>query len=159
MKQYPVRYGRSRNVVFAIVLPCLSIAPFIFLLQLFKPLDDWLAYLIIFAFLACVIFVALRIVKIIYPSAVLNVGNGEFSLRFTSPYLIRPAGFTLKAADIISFTRGTIDDADYLRFETRTHPRKFQLSARSRSMEDYESFKQAMTEINEMVSAGSSLNL
>ena len=153
MKQYPVRYGRNISVALAIVLPCFIIVPFIEVMQLFKPLEDWLAYVLIYAFLACLIFFVLRVVKIIYPPAVLNVGEKQLNIRFTAIYFLRPADFTLHASDIKSFTCGDLGDAKYMRFETQSPPRKFQLSARSTSELDFAAFKEAMIEVSEMINA------
>ena len=153
MKQYPVRYGRYIRVVIAIVLPCFIILPFIEVMQLFKPLEDWLAYVLIYAFLACLIFFVLRLVKIIYPPAVLSVGKKQLNIRFTAIYFLRPADFTIHVSDIKSFTCGNLGDAEYMRFETQSRPRKFQLSARSSSEMDLAAFKEALIEVSEMINA------
>jgi hypothetical protein len=154
LKQFSVRYGRNYAVVLivlAIVLPCLLIAPFIYLMQGLKPLEDWKALVIIFGFLGCIISLGLWLVFSVYPPAVLSINNNEISLSFKRTFFLTPSNFSFNISDITSFTRGEIGGDEYFLFKTRNPVRTFQVSASSYSFEDSFSFDGVMSDINEMV--------
>jgi len=157
-KQFYVRYGNNYRVVLAIVFPCLSIAPFIVLMQLFKPLSEWLVLSIIFAFLGGLILLVLWLVKSVYPKAILSLNENEISLRFKQGNFLSPADFSFSASNVISFETGDLSGDDYMRFKLKNPVRKFQLSAGARSVEEYLAFNEAMVEISEMVNSSKERN-
>jgi len=149
--QISVRYGRNYNVVLAIVLPCLSIVPFILFMQAYKHMQAWKVWIAIFAFLALVISLSIWLAIKGYPPTVLNISNHEISLSFEPGNFLRPSDFTVNIVDIISCTRKEMGGDEYYVFKTKNPVRTFQLSASSVSLEHLLSFSEAMEEISERV--------
>ena len=154
IKTFNVRYGRNYKVVLAIVLPCLLIVPFILLMQYVKFLEEWKVWVIIYIFLGCIISLSLWLVLRVYPSTEFSIRKNEISLSFDHSNFLSPPDFSFLIADITSFTRGEIGEAEYFIFETCNPSRKFQVSASSDKVEDLLSFNEAMVEIGEMVNEG-----
>ena len=151
--QFYVRYGNNHSVILAIVLPCLSIAPFIWLMQLFKDLEEWLVLFIIFAFLGALILFVLWLVKRVSPQAILSFNKNEISLQFKQGNYLSPTDFCFSTANVTSFITGDLRGDDYMRFKLKNPVRKFQLSAGAYGVEEYLAFNEAMVEISEMVNA------
>jgi len=148
-KKIPVLYGRNYKVVLAIVLPSLLIAPFIWGMQFLQPMNDLQLYLIIFAFLGCIISFSVWLAMRVYPPTLLNISNDEISLSFDPSNFLSPSDFSFKIADITSFTKHDLRGDEYFVFETKNPNRKFQLSAPSYKVEDLVFFSSAMAEISE----------
>ncbi len=148
-KQFNIRYGSNFKVVLAIVLPCLSIAPFILLMQRFQPLGEWELLFIIFAFLACLISFSVWLALRVYPAAILSIYRDEIRLKFDSSNFLSPGDFSFMVKDITSFTRREIRGEEYFVIKTRNPDRKFQVSVSSYKADDYLSFTEAMAEISE----------
>ena len=157
-KTFAVRYGRNYKVVLAIILPCLLIIPFVLLLQVFKSLEEWKIWLIIFVFLGAVISLCLWLVLRVYPPTELNINENEISLSFAHRNFLSPADFSFNVADITSFTRHEIRGDEYFVFETRNPARKFQISPSSDSIDDFLSFNEALTAIGEAVNKVNNAN-
>ncbi len=150
-KSFPVRYGRNYKVVMAIVLPCITILPFIKAMQLLQPLSEWQLWTSIFLFLGIIITFSIWLAKRVYPPATLSINNEQISLKFDSSNYLSPADFTFSIADITAFTRGEIRGDEYFVFTTQNPRRKFQISASTYTMEDLLLFNEVMTEISEKV--------
>ena len=146
---FPVRYGHSYKVVLAIVLPALSIVPFIFIMRLFQLENELEEYFFIFSFLGVLILSTIWLVKNIYPKAIVDIQLDQITIHFQNNNIFSPKNFTFKIADIKSFTPRKIAGTDYLVLETQNPNHKFQLSARSYSEEDYLLFNEMMVLINE----------
>ena len=151
LKQFSVSYGRNYKVVLAIVLPCLLIVPFIFLMQALKFLEEWKIWVIIFSFLGGIIALALWLVFRVYPSAILSINKNEISLSFKQTSFLSPSDFSFCISDIISFTSNETGGDVYFLFKTQKPFRKFQVSSSSNSIEDVISFNEVMVEISEMI--------
>ncbi len=151
LKEFPVRYGRTYKVVLAIVLPCLLILPFIYLMLEFKSLEEWKVWVIIYVFLGAIIGLSIWLALRLYPKALFCISRDEISLVFNRDNLLAPSDFSFKVAEIIKFKQGTIGDDEYYIFTTQNPSRKFQISASSYKVEDMLDFYEAMAEIGEMV--------
>jgi hypothetical protein len=151
-KQFYVRYGSTHIVILAIILPCLSIVPFVLVMQLFKPLPEWLVFFIILAFLGGLVLLVLWLVKSVYPKAILTLNEKKISLRFKQGNFLSPADFSFCPADVTSLKIGDLRGDDYMRFKLKNPVRKFQLTAGAYGIEEYLAFNEAMVEISEMVS-------
>ena len=151
VKTFNVRYGRNYKVVLAIVLPCLLIVPFILVMHQYPDLEEWKVWVIIYTFLGCVISLGIWLALRVYPPTELSIHKNEISLWFDHSNFLSPPDFSFQIADITSFTRGEIGEAEYFIFETRNPSRKFQVSASSDKVEDLLLFNEAMVEISEMV--------
>ena len=151
VKQIRVRYGRNYKVVFAIVLPCLLIIPFVFTMQAYKSLDEWKIWLIIFLFLGSIMSLCLWLVTQVYPPTILRIYNRTISLSFNRKNFLAPADFSFTIADITSFTRKTMGDEEYVLLKTSSPVREFQVSAFSDESGDYIDFGEAMDAIAEML--------
>lgn len=150
-KEFQVRYGRNYKVVLAIVLPCLLIVPFIYILQSFKDMEEWKLMVIIYSFLGGIISLALWLVLRTYPPTILGINNNEISLSFKQTGFLSTSNFSFSISDIVSLNHYEMEDSEYFLIETQNPKRKFQISAYSNSIEDLTSFKEAMFEINELV--------
>ncbi len=151
-KEVPVRYGSNYKVAPAIVLPCLSIIPFIGTMHMYVPTDELTQYITIYTFLAFLILFTILLVKNIYPPAMLSIESNKISLRFTGNIFLRPGDFSVNIKDIISFTTGEMGGDEYMRLKTKAPSRKFQLSASSYSEQDNLAFNNAMFELSELIS-------
>ena len=151
IKEFPVRYGRNYKVVLAIILPCLLIVPFIFLMQKFKSMEEWEVWVVIYTFLGAIIGLSVWLVLRIYPKTIFCIRYNEISLVFDHTNLFSPKDFTFNVEDITAFTEGTIRTDSYYIFETQNPSRKFQVSAISYKVEDMLDFNEAMVEISELV--------
>ena len=150
-KQFSVRYGRNYKVVLAIVLPGLLIAPFILLMQEYKPLEEWKIWLIIFGFLGSVISLSIWLATRVYPPTILSITENKIDLTFEPWRFLSPSDFSFYISDITSFTEKEIGTDTYYLFEVQNPYRKFQISSASYAIEDSLSFNEAMVEISEMV--------
>ncbi len=157
LKQFSVRYGRNYKVVLAIVLPCLLIVPFIFIMQALKFIEEWKVWFIIIGFLGGIIGLALWLAFRVYPSATLGINKNEISLSFKQTGFLSPVDFSFGIPDIISFTRNETGGGVYFLFKTQKPFRKFQVSSSSNSIEDTISFNEVMFEISEMVNSANNL--
>ena len=137
---YPVRYGRNYRVVLAIVLPALSIVPFIFIMRLFTFENELQEYIAIYLFLAVLAVCTLWLVKNIYPKAIVGVQGEQISIHFPEHNFLSPANFSFQISDITSHTIGSIGTDEYLLLELKNPPRKFQISPRSYSEEDTDAY-------------------
>jgi hypothetical protein len=151
MKQYTVRYGRVYKIVIAMVLPSLSIVPFIWLMRLYAPASELDQYLIIFSFLAVLILFSIWVVLRIYPKATLYIDKKEITLCFNGPGFLKPDDFSVPIHDITYLSPANIVGNDYIVFKTKNPSRKFQLSAPSYKLQEYQEFNIAMNEIREMM--------
>jgi hypothetical protein len=143
-KQFSVRYGRNYLIVLAIVCPSLLIIPFIFIMTLFPDLAEWQIWVTIFTFIASIIALSFWLVFNIYPIAVINIRNAEISLTFKRSRLFGPASFSFYSYDILQIKEHTIGSATYFMVETTNPSRKFQISAKSYSLEDSLEFESAL---------------
>jgi hypothetical protein len=150
-KQFSVRCGNTYKVVLAIILPCILIVPFIFLMQNYKPMAELKAWFIVFAFLGVLIFSSKWLALKIYPTAVLSISKNEISLVFDSGNFLSPSNFSFNFSDINSLTSEKIMDGKYFTFQTKNPVRNFQVSLSTNDIDDLLSFIQAMAEINEIV--------
>ncbi len=154
MKEYYVRYGRNRNVAWAIVLPCLSIAPFIELMKSLKPMSDWATYLLIFTFFALVILLTIALLKRLYPKVKLVIDDTQLEIQFDQITFHPRDGIIVKAGEIINFSYGAAGlpyVRDYMRFETKCKPYRFQLSAMSYANLTIDEFFEATERIENMI--------
>ncbi|HAN77278.1 MAG TPA: hypothetical protein DCQ31_05635, partial [Bacteroidales bacterium] len=135
-KQFSVRYGRNYKVVLAIVLPCLLIIPFIFILQRVKNMEEWQLMLIIYGFLGGIIGLALWLVLRTYPPTILGINNHEISLSFKQTGFLSTSNISFSISDIVSLNHYKMEDSEYFLIETQNPKRKFQISAYSNSIED-----------------------
>ena len=149
--QYPIRYGRNYKVVLAIVLPCLLIIPFIFLMQneVFKTWAEWEIWAAVFLFLGLLIALCLFLVFRVYPSAVLVINDNVFSIQFERSNWFGPTDFSFRFDEIVSFTSNFIGTDEYFLIKTKNPNHTFQISAASRSYEEIVAFENAMISINE----------
>jgi hypothetical protein len=146
-----VRYGRNYQIILGIVLPCLLIIPFIFVMQAFKTLDEWKVWTIIFLFLGAIASLCLCIVLSAYPPAILSVENKIISLSFERKTLFGRSDFTFNVADITSLNRKEIGTTEYVVFTIKHPVKKFQVSPRSYDWDDDLKFSTAMDEIANML--------
>lgn len=148
--EYPLRYGRNYKVVLAIILPCLLIIPFVFLMQneVLKFLAEWQIWTIVFLFLGLLIALCLLLVLSVYPAAVLVISGDELSIQFERRYWFSPANFSFKFDEIVSFTSNFIGTDEYFIIKTKNPSRTFQISVISRSIEDIDSFGKVTMLIN-----------
>jgi len=151
IKEYQVRYGQTYKVVLAIILPCLLIIPFIFVMQLFKSLEEWKLWTIILTFLGAIIGLSIWLVFRIYPKALLCINKHEISIIFNHEYHLAPADFSFKIEEISSFKVGFIGNGDQYVFETQNPIRNFQVSAVSFKVDDLIDFNEVMVQIDGMV--------
>ena len=153
MKQYTVRYGHIYKLIIAIILPALSIFPFIWLMHMYGPQKEIQQYVIIFVFLGILILFTLWLVLSIYPKALLYIGEKEITLSFIESGFLKPKDLSVKIADITNMSSYKITGNDYILFTAKNPSRKFQLSALSYNSLEYEEFNIAMNEIRELVNA------
>ena len=139
-------------MVLAVVLPSLLIVPFIFVLQRFKPLEEWKVWIIIYGFLGGIIALSLWLAFRTYPTSILSINNNEINLSFKRTSFLSPPDFSFSISDIKSFRRSEIGGYEYYIFEIQNPFRKFQVSSASNSFEDLVSLDEAMLEISELVS-------
>ena len=149
--EFPVRFGRNYKIVLAIVLPCLLIVPFIFILQWYHPKEEWSIWVIIFLFLAMLITLCLWLVLRLYPKAVISIRQDAMAIHFQKQAFYSPANISLYFSDITSFTNRRLGGDEYYVIKTKNPKRKFQLSPLSNSVNDLLAFEQAMLQIAEKI--------
>lgn len=157
-QRFNIRYGSNIKIVLAIVLPCLLIVPFVFLMQYFKPMEEWLVWLIVFAFLIAVALLSVLMAVRLYPKALLSINEQEISLTFESGMFLTPKDFSFIPSDICSFTRHELRGDEYYRFRTQNPTRRFQVSSLSYSIEDLSLFSEAMAEVGKLVQQKSAVD-
>jgi hypothetical protein len=152
--EFPVRFGQVYKLVLAILLPCLLMIPFIFIMTNFRSLEEWEVWVLIYSFLGIIIGLSLWLAIRSYPKALLCISHQEISLVFNRDNLLAPQDFSFNVADITAFKEGIIGTDSYYIFETKNPHRKFQVSAVSYEVEDMLDFNEAMVKISEMVNGG-----
>ena len=150
-KQFTVRYGRNYKIVFAIVLPGITVWPFIEAMHQLMPLAEWMQWVSIFGFLGFIILFSVWLAMRVYPPAQLGVNEHQISLKFDPANFLSPTDFTVPIDNITAFTCDEIKGDEYFIIETRNPRRKFQVSASSYTVEDNLLFNEAMVEISERV--------
>lgn len=147
--QHAVRYGRNYRIILAIVLPCLGIAPFIWIAQYIKLPEEWQEYVLIYAFLGLLITIVFWLIKNVYPKATLIIGDNYFSVNFVKKGLFKHRDFSVNLDDVIRFNTGDMAGDDYIRFKTKNPNRTFQLTARTHSEEHNNEFQTAMWKLSD----------
>ncbi len=150
VKEFPVRYGQVYKLVLAILLPCLLIIPFIFIMTNFRSLEEWEVWVLIYSFLGVVIGLSIWLSLNAYPKAMFCIRHKEISFVFNRDNILAPKDFSFNVSEIAFFKQGIIGGDDYYIFETQNPSRKFQVSAISYKVEDMLDFNEAMAEISEM---------
>lgn len=159
-KKISVRYGRNYKVVLAIVLPCFLIAPFIWLMQKYAYFfKEWEVWVLIFTFLASLIWFIVWLALMVYPKTVLSINRDDVSLSFDPNNFFSPRDFRFNISDITSFTKHEINGDEYFLFETKNPTRKFQISSYSYEIGNFISFNEAMVEISEKTGISCDANM
>ncbi len=154
MKQYPVRYGHLWKLVMAIVLPpLLSIYPFIWLMPVFVPDNDWVQYFVILGFLGLISLFTVWLTLRVYPKALLTVDENEIGLCFGGTGWLQPNDFNVTITDITYMSPYNIIGNDYILFKTQKPSRSFRLSARSYDEDVIAEFNEAMELVRALVDA------
>jgi hypothetical protein len=150
--QFVVRYGRNYKVVLALVLPPTALIPaFFFVMNAFKPMNEWLIWLSITIFLGTLIWLCIWLALRLYPKTILTINDLEISLLFDQTNLIAPRDFTFHVTEITSFTRGEIRGDEYFLIQTKNPFRKFQVSSSSYEIKEMIAFNKAMVKISELM--------
>ncbi len=155
--EFNVRIGRNYKIVLAIVLPCLLIVPFIFILRGYGPLEEWSVWVIIFVFLAILMSLCLWLVLHLYPKAAISFRQNGMTIQFQKQVFYRRANISVNFSEIISFTNHQLGGDEYYMVKTKNPKRKFQLSPVSDSVNDLLAFEQAMLQIAEKLERNASV--
>lgn len=141
MQEFTLRFSRTYPIILAIVLPCLLIVPFIFLMATYFPdLSEGAALTVIFTFMGVMLGIVFLLIKLSIPKVKVTVYADSLQFRFISSSPFGPGDFRLRLADIKA---GFVHDGEggpYISLRCRTRPRRFNLSAVSSKEKDQEHF-------------------
>jgi hypothetical protein len=151
--QLKVRYGRNHQVIIALILPCLLIAPFILLQKHFAPDAGTTGFITVLLFSASMIGLSVWLSLRVYPQALFTVDGTQCRLTFSKEKILQPADRVFQWSEINTFTRQTIGGMPYYMVELRPPGGKFQISPAKNTWEDLRRFELTMKRLARQIAA------
>ncbi|MBM3178271.1 MAG: hypothetical protein FJZ78_09715 [Bacteroidetes bacterium] len=150
MKKILVRAGKLKFLFPAMVLPSLLVVPFIFILRMIKPEDEWLVWVVIFSFLGALVAMVILLASRVYSPAEVIIKEKTIEVKFMSPgnWVMRDVTFPI--SDLKSVVERPVGDYKFLDVSVRISQLRFQIGPAKNKIEDLLAFEELVALLSEI---------